>query len=125
MNSRYDKLTILAACAAVCAGCAQRSAYEPRVPGGDPVRGRIALERHDCGVCHVIPGVRGAVSHVGPPLHAWSRHTYIAGKYPNVPELLVRWIPDAPSMAPLTAMPAIAMSEQDAVDMAAYLYQLK
>lgn len=125
MNGRCDNWPMLAACAALCVGCARSSGYEPKVPGGDPTRGRVALERYQCGVCHVIPGVRGAVSHVGPPLHAWARHSYIAGKYPNVPELLVRWIPDAPSMAPLTAMPAIAMSEQDAADMAAYLYQLK
>jgi cytochrome c len=82
------------------------------------------MAHYECGVCHVIPGIGRAVGQVGPALHAYSRRPYIAGKFPNQPETLARWIPNAPQMAPLTAMPAIEMSEQDARDMAAYLYEL-
>lgn len=97
--------------------------YEPRVIGGDADRGRAALARYECGVCHVIPGVPDAVGKVGPALNQYSRRSYVAGKFPNDPATLVRWIVDPPAMAPQTAMPAIAMSDRDARDMAAYLYE--
>lgn len=97
--------------------------YEPRIIGGDPDQGREALARYECGVCHVIPGVPDAIGKTGPALDNYSRRSYVAGKFPNEPEVLVRWIADAPAMAPQTAMPAIAMSDKEARDMAAYLYE--
>jgi cytochrome c2 len=103
--------------------CAPGRDYVPSVANGDAERGREALAHHECGVCHVIPGVAGAVGKVGPALDHYSRRSYVAGKFPNEPDTLVRWIIDAPAMAPQTAMPAIALSEQDARDMAAYLYE--
>jgi cytochrome c len=104
-------------------GCVSEEEYLPHVHNGDADRGKAALARFECGVCHEIRGVPGASGQVGPPLRSFARHPYIAGKLPNEPELLVRWIADAPSLAPHTAMPAIAMREQDARDMAAYLYE--
>lgn len=114
----------LIACSLSLVACTPERQYQPRVANGDAMRGQLALVRYECGVCHVIPGVAGAVGQVGPSLHAYARHSYIAGKFPNEPETLVRWITDPPAMAPQTAMPAIAMSEQEARDMAAYLYEL-
>jgi cytochrome c2 len=105
-------------------GCAERD-YVPRVHGGDARRGETVLARLECGACHLIPGVAGAVGRVGPALDEYSKRAYVAGKFPNEPEMLVRFIRDPPAMAPLTAMPAVAMSEQDARDMAAYLYELE
>jgi len=103
--------------------CAPERDYVPRVADGDAQRGREVLARYECGACHVIPGVPHAVGKVGPALDHYSRRSYVAGKFPNEPDTLVRWIIDAPSMAPQTAMPAIAVSERDARDMAAYLYE--
>lgn len=105
------------------AACIIERDYEPSVIGGDSDRGRAALARYECGVCHVIPGIPHAVGKVGPALDNYSHRSYVAGKFPNDPETLVRWILDAPAMAPRTAMPAIAMTEQEARDMAAYLYE--
>lgn len=90
----------------------------------DAERGRVVLDRYQCGVCHVIPGVPAAVGRVGPALDHYGQRPYIAGKFPNEPQTLVRWILDAPSMAPQTAMPAILMSQQEARDAAAFLYLL-
>lgn len=107
------------------AGCAAERGYEPEVPGGNVQRGKAALEHYECGVCHVIPGVRGARGLVGPPLSSYRRHVYVAGKFPNSPEVLVRWIQDPPALAPLTAMPNVGVSEAQARDIAAYLYTLE
>jgi cytochrome c551/c552 len=112
----------LAVIATSLAACATDTDPLPQVMGGNAERGRTVLSRYECGVCHVIPGIPAAVGRVGPSLDRYAQRPYVAGKFPNEPETLVRWIVDAPSMAPLTAMPAIAMSQQDARDAAAYLY---
>lgn len=104
------------------AACASETEPLPQVTGGDAERGRVVLSRYDCGVCHVIPGIPAAVGRVGPSLDHYAQRPYLAGKFPNQPDTLVRWIVDAPSMAPQTAMPAFAMSQQEARDAAAYLY---
>lgn len=77
---------------------------------------------HGCGSCHHIPGVRGAVSWVGPPLTAWARRGYVAGRLPNTPENLVPWLRDPQSISPGSAMPNLGLSEAEARDAAAYLY---
>lgn len=122
LRQRFGRFAPVIATALLVA-CAPKRDYVPHVIGGDAERGLSALVRHECGVCHVIPGVRAAVGQVGPALDDYSRRSYIAGKFPNEPENLVRWILDAPAMAPLTAMPAIAMPDRDARDIAAYLYE--
>jgi len=87
--------------------------------------GRAALERFQCGACHIIPGVPGARGVVGPPLDNYARRVYIAGKLPRDEALLARWIADAPSLSPGTAMPKIEMTQAEARAMAAYLVTLK
>lgn len=98
---------------------------ELRVIGGDPQAGRAVIASYDCGVCHTIPGVRGARGTVGPPLTAFGRRTLIAGSLPNRPDMLVRWIRDPPALEPDTAMPSMGVSEQEARHIAAYLYTLR
>ena len=95
-----------------------------RVAGGDPERGLAALVRYGCGSCHAIPGVPGAQGTVGPPLGDFALRGYVAGIVPNWPHHLVRWVMDPPALAPQTAMPNVGVDEQDARDIAAYLYTL-
>jgi len=109
--------------AALAAGCGGQEAITA-IPG-DPKAGRAALERYQCGACHAIPGVAGATGLVGPPLSRYSKRVYLAGKFPQEPALLAKWIQDAPSLAPQTAMPNVGVSAGEARDMAAYLYQLR
>lgn len=110
----------------LCAACTGREPSKPvAVPGADAARGREALERFDCHVCHVIPGVTGTPGQVGPSLAHYARRTYLAGKFPGDPALLARWIMDPPALAPRTAMPATGVSEAEARDMAAYLLALR
>jgi cytochrome c len=98
---------------------------ESIVAGGDPDRGRVALDGFGCGACHLIPGIRGARGMVGPPLTMFARRAYIAGRLPNSPDNLVRWIQDPQAVDPETAMPDLDVVPAIAADMAAYLYTLR
>jgi cytochrome c2 len=91
----------------------------------DAARGRAAIERRGCVACHVIPGIDSPGSNVGPPLHDIATRGYIAGVLANTPENMRRWLRDPPAVDPLTAMPDLHLSEQEAGDIAAYLYTLK
>lgn len=97
----------------------------PIVEGGDPYRGAQAIQREGCHSCHRIPGIRGANSYVGPPLNGWSARQYIAGNLQNTPENLIAWIMDPQAIEPGTAMPDMDIDEQEARDIAAYLYTLQ
>jgi cytochrome c len=107
-------------------GLASPDAYAARrVPGGDAALGRVALRQFGCGTCHVIPGVTFARGFAGPSLDRYGRRLYVAGKWPNNPEVLIRFIVDPPAMEPRTAMPAAGVSLAEARDIAAYLYSLE
>lgn len=118
----------LAACA-VLAGCLRD--LDPRleerrtVAGGEPAHAPAAMRDYGCAGCHAIPGVRGADSRVGPPLAGFGRRRFIAGRVPNEPEELVRWIRHPQGIKPGTAMPDLGVTDQHARDIAAYLYTLR
>ena len=91
--------------------------------GADPARGPALMRDYGCIGCHVIPGVAGAHGRVGPPLEHVGARRVIAGRLPNTPDALVRWIVDPRSIDSLTIMPATGISVAQARDVAAYLYQ--
>lgn len=95
------------------------------VPGGDSERGRVLMRDYGCHTCHLIPGVPGANSLVGPPLTAWAERQFIAGALPNLPNELIAWLQDPQAIEPKTAMPNLGATEQEARDMSAYLYTLR
>lgn len=95
------------------------------VPGGDPRRGRDLVEVYACGSCHVVPRVLGADAQVGPPLTGFGERAYIGGELPNTPDNLVRWIMNPRAVEPNTAMPPMGVTEQEARDLAAFLYTLR
>lgn len=111
-----SSLLFLAACGA------QASAMEKQAPGGDIDAGRLALSRHGCGSCHQIRGIAGANGRVGPPLIDFQERHYIAGALPNTAENLMRWIQQPQEVRPGTAMPNLDVTEEDARNIAAYLY---
>jgi cytochrome c2 len=112
---------------AALAGCKEEgeTMADLRVIGGDPDAGRAAIAAVGCGVCHDIPGVAGADGVVGPPLEDFARRQFIAGTLPNRPGVLTRWVSEAPALLPDTAMPDLPLSEEQARDVAAYLYTLR
>jgi cytochrome c len=96
-----------------------------RVVNGDVDRGRDLVERIGCGVCHAVPGVRGPRGRVGPSLDRFGARAFIAGTVPNRPDSLIRFIRNAPSVNVDTAMPELPLTEQEARDVAAFLYTLR
>lgn len=91
---------------------------------GNPTRGKELIVGYGCGGCHLIPGVHAARGMVGPPLLHFSQRTMIAGELPNTPANLVRWIENPKAVEPHTAMPDLGLTEDQAYDVAAYLYTL-
>jgi mono/diheme cytochrome c family protein len=91
----------------------------------DRERGRRLLAQYQCGSCHVIPGVEGAIGHAAPTLAAFGRRHYIAGQLPHSADTLVRWIVTPASQVPNATMPAMGAGLRDARDMAAYLRTLR
>jgi cytochrome c len=127
-----EAVRVFAACALAAAffasascggGEAERAAAQ--MTGGDPARGRAKIGQYGCHTCHTIPGVEGADSLVGPPLDRIASRTYIAGVLTNSPDNMVRWLRDPQGVDRLTAMPNLGVDEQDARDIASYLYTLK
>lgn len=91
---------------------------------GNVEKGRVAIRAYGCASCHTVPGVPGADALVGPPLTGFAERAYVAGVLQNSPENLVRWIRHPREVDSLTAMPDMGVGEQDARDIAAYLYTL-
>jgi cytochrome c1 len=117
---------VVVAAALACALLAAcRREPPPPVAHGDAGRGHDVIAAYHCGACHTIPGVIGANGRVGPPLEAFGARTFIAGEMPNTPDNLVRWVRDPRGVAPRTAMPGLGLDEQEARDVAAYLYTLR
>jgi putative membrane protein len=121
---RLGMLAAVAIGIGVLGGCNGAGSTATFMADGDPARGRDALRTYGCATCHTIPGVRGAVGTVGPPLSQFARRSYAAGA-PNDPDHVVRFIQHPRQERPGTPMPEMGLSDHDARDMAAYLYTLR
>jgi cytochrome c2 len=96
---------------------------EPRqAPANNIANGRRLIASYGCGSCHTIPGVPGANSMVAPPLKCFHQRTYIAGRLANNKENLIQWIQNPQQIDPGNAMPDLGVKEDEASDIAAYLY---
>ena len=125
MSERRLGLVLLLILGLVPFGCNSAEETARRLTGGEPERGRALIRGYGCQTCHTIPGVPGADGMVGPPLDRIASRTYLAGRLPNTPQNLMRWIRDPQGISPGTAMPNLHVSEKDGRDIAAYLYTLK
>jgi cytochrome c1 len=102
-----------------------------QVPGyvatatGDPARGHDLIAARSCGACHAIPHVLGASGVIGPPLGSIGRRSIIGGGFSNTPANLARWVRDPEGLEPKSAMPNLALDEDQARDVAAYLETLR
>ena len=106
----------------VLSACSDEGANRRPLTHGNPHRGKIALTTYGCVACHTIPGVRGSNSLSAPPLIGISQRSYLAGMLVNTPDNLRSWIQHPRKINPHTAMPEQGVTDQDASDIAAYLY---
>ena len=97
----------------------------PPYAEGNPLQGRVLIGRFGCGACHLIPGISGADSDVGPPLTRIGRRIYVAGMLRNTPDNLAYWIQHPQQVVPGNAMPDMGISRRQAQDIAAYLLTLR
>lgn len=110
---------------AALSGCGSSNAASVAASIGDPHRGASLIRAAGCGSCHVVPGINDATGLVGPPLAQMGRRIYIAGMLRNTPANMMRWLRSPQSVVPGNAMPDMGLSDQQARDIAAYLYTLQ
>lgn len=121
-NRRDAALVPLALLAAACKPVPDsRYMFE----AGAAERGRAAIERVQCGACHVIPGFDWPNGRLGPSLEGFDQQGLVAGVLPNNPGNLAAFVRDAPAVKPRSAMPAMPLTETEARDIAAYLLTME
>ena len=94
------------------------------IPDANPLDAPAAIQRYGCGTCHSIPGVVGANGTVGPELENISIRSLLAGQIPNTPDNLMMWIQHPQMVRPGSDMPEMGVTDQDARNIASYLYSL-
>jgi len=120
-------VVLIALVAGSAAACGNSEVYKAAaaMTGGDPDRGRDALSAYGCVECHTIPGVGEARGLVGPPLDKIASRMYLAGRLPNTPDNMIRWIQHPHAIDDRTVMPETGITDSDTRDVAAYLYTLR
>ena len=111
--------------AALLTACGDPGPPPRTIAGADPARGLAVVERVGCAACHAIPGIDWPQGRSGPSLEGFGDAPMISGRFPNQPDVLTQWLIDAPSMSPETGMTAMPITDAEARDIAAYLYQLR
>jgi cytochrome c len=112
---------------AACQKESKEQKYQTMVQtgGGDAKHGRQLIDQYGCTSCHSIPTIEGPKGMVGPPLDHIATRTYIAGKFPNNPETMTKWLQNPQAMDPANAMPNLGITPADSRDLTAFLYTLK
>ncbi len=103
----------------------EQTATQAPVEGGSALRGEQLITRYGCPACHSIPGIQGPKGVIGPPLDHIAQRTFIAGKVQNTPQNVIQWLQNPQSFDPANAMPNLGIPENDARDIAAYLFTLR
>lgn len=106
------------------AGCGAEP-QERSYAGGRAETGAELIRHYGCGSCHHIPGIASADGNVGPPLDGIAARAYLGGVVPNHFETMVKWLLGPRQFDPLSAMPDVGLDEQQARDIAAYLYTMQ
>ncbi|EZP74444.1 Cytochrome c oxidase polypeptide II [Sphingomonas paucimobilis] len=105
-------------------GCKPPPEGRAAMPGADVQRGRALVQRTGCAACHLIPGIRWPQGRLGPDLTHFARQGMIAGRVPNRPDMLTAFVRNAPALVSGMTMPAMPLDQEEARDVAAYLYTL-
>src|ERR1041385_1406720 len=109
------------ACLTACKPGAATKLWASEATGGNPDHGKDAIGKRGCAACHMIDGISSEAM-VGPPLTRMAARSYLAGSLQNNGTNLVRFIQHPHSVHNDTAMPEMGLTDQEARDIAAYLY---
>ena len=109
---------------AACGPSAEDQRWAANATGGDPSRGKIAIQHYGCIACHTIDGMHSEAL-VGPPLTRMASRSYLAGNMENTAPNMIRWIQKPREIHKDTAMPNIGVTDSDARDIASYLYSYR
>jgi cytochrome c2 len=115
-------VTLLALTACEPSGAIKLWASE--TTGGNSERGKDAIGKHGCAACHTIDGISSEAM-VGPPLTRMAARSYLAGNMQNNAANLIRFIQHPRAVHNDTAMPEMGLTDEEARDIAAYLYTYK
>jgi putative membrane protein len=120
-------VVVMLACALLASACASsKSVTEAEtITGGHAARGVPAIGKYGCAACHTIPGIETATATVGPPLTRVAVRQYLGGHLTNSPDNMIKWIQHPQLIDPKNAMPDLGVTDEDAKDIAAYLYTLR
>jgi putative membrane protein len=120
-------LIVMLACGIVASACMPSKSVEEAemITGGNVARGVPAIGKYGCAACHTIPRIETATATVGPPLTQVAVRQYLGGHLTNSPDNMIRWIQHPQLIDPRNAMPELDVTDQDARDIAAYLYTLR
>lgn len=108
----------------VLCACVDKTDLPRPMVQADPAAGLAVIKEAGCAACHQIPGVAWPAGRSGSNLAGFGAQPLIVGRLPNQPDVLIRWLIDAPSLDPGTAMPPMPLTQDQARDVAAYLYTL-
>lgn len=117
-------VSLVLASTLVLTGCIDKADLPRPIVQGDAARGLTIIDEVGCASCHRIPGVAWPEGRTAGDLSGFGARPLIAGRLPNQPDVLVRWLIDAPSLDPGTGMPPMPLTQDQARDVAAYLYEL-
>ena len=118
-------LLLLAAAFISCGPSKADKRWASESTGGDPEHGQAALQKYGCIACHTIDGVRESQAMVGPPLTRMASRNYLAGNMQNNATNLIHFIQHPREVHNDTAMPEMGVTDEDARNIAAYLYTFK
>jgi mono/diheme cytochrome c family protein len=122
----HDSLRLMLPALALVTGCAPAPEANTDMGPEAAARGKAAIERVGCASCHTITGIAWPEGKTAPALaDGFDGRALIAGRLQNRPDLLARFVRNAPALVPETTMPAMPLTEREAYDVAAYLYRME
>lgn len=126
-HTRLRWLASTLALVLIVTGCGLlTSSQDARVEetGGNIARGEDLVRMHGCLACHSAPGMGSVDNGYGPDLDGFAERRLIGGSAENEPETLIRFLMSPQSVLPGSGMPTIGLSEEEARDIATWLYTL-
>lgn len=92
--------------------------------GGNIARGEDLVRKHGCLACHSVSGMPSVENGYGPTLDGFAERRLIGGEVENTPDTLIQFLLNPESVVSGTGMPTVGLTEDEARDIASWLYSL-